>query len=448
MLLYTFAMNLQQFKNSSVLLLGKSRAFSMDEFYKQMSAQKITCITEMGDEVQAIIEGGLMNPIEQDLLEELYFKKELPIFRIEKVEEALAQYIDESKLLMSLKLSGDRDRLHSFLKNPLIGDTLFLKLLKLYDFKNEGFFDTDENRDITTALIERFYDDLEANHNIQYISLGIIQLINRTQNCELINTLASLSIIKKAFKKRDDELSEVIVHSLASHPCLAKEHHAFFAKNATSEVGVILASREDLHPELEQSLLALKSDAVDTALAKNRALSMEAITLLKEQHEETIILHVNLDKALFDLFLASKPELLAQNPTLFPEMIEALWLLQEEAVVSALAKNQAISLELAERILAEGSKDAVQNVAQNSATPSSVLMQLYADEDLHVNLAHNTNLSQNYITRLSKSSDIDILTALAQNSATPLEVLYEFLLDMRLENLVRQNPALNDKYQR
>ena len=92
----------------------------MDEFSKQMSNHKITCKNSMSDDVVLIVEGGLMNPIEQDLLEALYFKKEIPIIRVAEVEKELGSYIDDNKLLMSLKLSKDSERLRSFLKNSLI----------------------------------------------------------------------------------------------------------------------------------------------------------------------------------------------------------------------------------------------------------------------------------------------------------------------------------------
>ncbi len=435
-------------------MLGKSRAFSMSEFQKQMRNHKITCISvleyknEMRDEAVAIVEGGLMNPLEQDLLEELYFKKEKPIVRVGKLECHLAAYIDDNKLLMSLKLSKNSERLHNFLKNPLIADTLFLKLLKIYDFKNEGFFDTDDNRDVTTSLIERFYDNLEANHNIQYISLGIIQLINKSESCELINTLASLSIVSKALKKSDDELLEVMVQSLAKHHCLNAEQQLKFAKSGSSEVGVILASRDDLELSLEQLLLSSEYEAVKARLATNAKLSTQAIASLREDYEASIILHVNLSDTLFKTFQSTNATLLAQNPTLTETMANTLFLLHNSSIHAALAKNETMPLWLAQKIVALCDATALQNLAQNGAVPEEILMQLYANENLHVDLAANTNLSKILIKQLSRSNNIDILSALAQNSATPLELLYEFLLDMRLENIVRQNPALNDKYQR
>lgn len=429
-------------------MLGKSRSFSMDEFNKQMANHKIVCIKSMSDDVVAIVEGGLMNPLEQDLLETLYFKKEIPIIRVATLEKELGSYIDDKKLLMSLKLSKDSQRLCGFLKNPLIPDSLFLKLLKIYDFKNEGFFDTDENRDISTSLIERFYDDLQANHNIQHISLGIIQLINRSENCELINTLASLKIVTSSLKKSDSELLEVIAQSLASHSCLDEQQQLKFARNGSCEVGVLLASREDLHVNLQEVLLVSKHKEVQQALACNASLSQKAIGALISDYESDIILHVNLNELLFKRFKDINAEYLAQNPTLLDDMIERLFLLQKSTIYTALAKNRRMTLKLAEKIVSLNSEKALQSLASNSSTPASILAKLCTNEDLHVNLAANTNLGEHYIKQLSRSSNIEILTALAKNSATPLEVLYEFLLDIRLENIVRQNPALNDKYQR
>ena len=435
-------------------MLGRSRAFDMSEFEKQMNNHKITCMSAleykkvMDDEIVAIIEGGLMNPLEQDLLEDLYFKKEKPIIRIELIERELGSYIDDKKLLMSLKLSKDSERLRSFLKNPLIGDSLFLKLLKLYDFKSEGFFDTDENRDVTTSLIERFYDNLEQNHNIQYISLGMIQLINKSSNCELINTLASLPIVTKALRNSDDELLELITQSLAQHHCLNEERRMKFAKSGSAELGIILASREDLDADLERELLMSEYDEVKIALASNEKLSLDGVDLLVASYENEIILHVKLTDELFRKFQKINMVLLAQNPTLTESMSATLLSFQESNINAALATNRTISSALAQKMVDTNDAEVLQNLAQNSAVPTEILEELYANENLHVNLAHNINLNEPMIKQLAKSSNIDVLSALAQNSATPLEILYEFLLDMRLENLVRQNPALNEKYQR
>jgi hypothetical protein len=441
-------MNFETLKNRSVLMLGKSRAFGMSEFLKQMGHHNITCKKAMDDDVVAIVEGGLMNPLEQDLLETLYFKKEIPIIRVKEIECELARYIDENKLLMSLKLSKDSERLRSFLKNPLIGDGLFLKLLRLYDFKDESFFGSDENRDVTTSLIERFYDDLQANHNIQYISLGMIQLINKSLNCELINTLASLNIVVKALRKSGDELLEIITHSLARHYCLSEEHQLRFATNGSSELGVILASRNDLNMALESLLLTSENEAVRMALASNERVSAKGIDVLRHDYERTIILHVKLNDVYFNDFVKIDAQSLAQNPTLNEQMITTLLLLNSKEVNAALARNRVMPLWLAQKLLDLNEVKSLENLAQNNTVPLEILEMLYGDEHYHSHLACNTSISEAMVTRLSKSGDVEILKALAQNSATPLNILYDFLLDMRLENLVRQNPALNEKYQR
>ncbi len=138
-LFYTSFMNFDALKNSSVLLLGKPRAFSISEFEKQLRYHHIALVfaseaAEYSHNIGAVIEGGLLNPLEHDLLEQLYFENKIPIFRMDTVEQELSDRLNATTLLMSLKLTKDKERLHGFLTNSRIDDNVFIKLLKLYDF--------------------------------------------------------------------------------------------------------------------------------------------------------------------------------------------------------------------------------------------------------------------------------------------------------------------------
>ena len=131
-------MTILDFKNKTICLYGKSRALSAAEFLDQLKVHEITLLkTVVSSEssVDYAIEGRMVNPIEQMELDRIYEEDVCSIVDLNVLEKVLCDSIDENKLLMSLKLSGDEDRLFGFLKNKLVPNALFLKLLKLYNWQ-------------------------------------------------------------------------------------------------------------------------------------------------------------------------------------------------------------------------------------------------------------------------------------------------------------------------
>ena len=120
-------MKLKDLKNKTILLFGKSRAFSEDEFLSQMKFHNIDVVKEFNSDVVMVVDGKMMTPPQQIQSDKLYEEhKELEFISIDALEEELAKGLDADTLLMSLKLSRDKDRLKNFIKNSAIPDELFL----------------------------------------------------------------------------------------------------------------------------------------------------------------------------------------------------------------------------------------------------------------------------------------------------------------------------------
>ncbi len=193
-------MKLDDLKNKTILIFGKPRAFNQEEFLFQLHSCHVSIASAYYEDVSYIVEGRLITPYEQNELDRLYESGLKDKFvEIDEVEKTLIDNIDADSLLMSLKLSHDRDRVLSYIKNSKISDTLFLKLIKLYDWQDEGFFENDENRDVTAALISRFYENIERNHNVQYATLGLMHLVEQSCDENLIEAIGTLAPIKKGF---------------------------------------------------------------------------------------------------------------------------------------------------------------------------------------------------------------------------------------------------------
>ncbi|MDK9693162.1 MAG: hypothetical protein OEL19_02795 [Sulfurimonas sp.] len=407
-------MNLQSLQNKKILLFGKSRAFSMDEFASQMKFHKVSVVNSYSDDVALVVEGKMMTPYEQNASGALYeeYGSALEFVSIDVFEREVARYIDANTLLMSLKLSRNKERLKSFLQNSMIEDALFFKLLKMYAWGGEDFFENDDNRDVSAAIILRFYKDIERNHNVQYATSGFIHLLAQTDNKELIRAILELEPLQKM-------------------------------NSANTKIKTLIAMRHDCDEAMQIALYDSGDASVLEALCKNENLSKTLLEKLLKEPEFAPLLarYAKLDNALFEKLLAVAPLPLAKNETLTPQMQERLVALDAGDVHLSLASNEKITLAVLEKLLSFGSFELQEKLYKNSATPAEILQEAYKESAHHAAVASNQNTSQEILEALANSADIEVLKALAQNKSTPVELLYQLQLDSRLARTVKENPA-------
>lgn len=374
-------MNLQDFYKKTVLLFGKPRAFNAEEFSSQMHSHKIEVADELRDEIEVIIEGRMMTPYEQNRVDELYEMQKYTFISIDELEKLLAETIDADVLLMSLKLTRNKERLKSFLQNSAINDALFFRLLSMYSWSGEDFFENDDNRDVSAAFIGRFYENIERNHNVQYATTGFVHLISQTKNSELLSVMASLEPIM---------LHPDMEVAIALSPYCNKAMQEKFFKQKKPKVLAALARNANLATSLVEEFL--KDADLAAAVAKNIELTPELFTLLKS--------HVTL---------------LALNETLTHVMQKELLELGEKKVLYALCLNHSLDAQIAEKLLEMADEEMKMALYENSATSQEILLEAYKDAKYH--------------------------GALAKNENTPVEILYQLQLDSRYERFVKTNAA-------
>lgn len=410
---YNGTMNYEELSGKSVLLLGKSRALNAQEFETLMQLHAIKCLKRNEEGVALIIEGRMMNPLEQNESERLYEAGAAPIVPIDGLEAWLCRSIEPNRLLMSLKLSRDQERLVDFLKNPYITDELFFKLLRLYEWQNEGLFDNDRNRDVTASIIGRFYQDLERNHNVQYAMSGLAHLIERYGTRELIEAVAALSPIARELKMPFDPSLRGVIDAMALHSQTPEE----IVRELLPTHGQLLSRRVPL--SLEEELLSDPQN--HPILAQNESLSEKGGEVLASRHGQSLARHWHLDVGRFERFFPTSAKELASNPSLSPAMQQKLMELGDGEVWRAMALNPA-----AER---------------------SWLHRLFERGGFEAELAANPALEPADLEILSRGDNPKVLEALAANPSTPIEILYQLSLDRRFERSVKTNPAFGTHIQ-
>ena len=443
---YNFPMNLDLLRNQTIVLFGQPRSLGEDEFDRLLKSAAISRKEGFDDTVAAVIEGKLVNPVEQMELDRLYETHGVVPVDINVFEKALCSQIEPDRIMMSLKLGGDRERLHRFLQNPHIDDAFFLKLLSLYDWQNEGFFDSDENRDVTAALIKRFYADIDRNHNIQYATLGILHLLAQSDNAELIRTIGLLSPVRHAIDSRDRQMRAVL-EALAIHPHTDARTVKLLIRQGDDALRIRVAGRPDLDAGLQRELNDLGDGSIRKALAANPALDD---TLLRQFGDDPtlqpiVYAHMQLDEARFETACLHAPEAIASNPSLTEPMQRKLAGTSDE-VRTALAANPV--LQVAEALYAFKEPAVLRALAVNLATPESLLHALAESGHYDAGLAANPRTPSTVLTSLFKKGEIGTLAALAANEATPVEALYQLQLDSRFARAVRTNPAFGAHIQK
>ena len=406
-------MNYEALSGKSVLLFGKTRALSGDEFDTLLKLHKIERVGRFDESVALIIEGRMMNPYEQAESARLYEEVNIPIVELSGVEEWLCRSIESNRLLMSLKLSRNQERLVNFLQNPYITDELFYKLLKLYDWRNEGLFDNDTNRDVTASIIGRFYTDLDRNHNVQYAMSGLAQLIERYGNAELIRAIAELSPISKELNQPSDRSLSGVLDAMALH----SDTPMVVLRKLLPTHERLLAVREPL--VLEEELMG--RGEVGELLAQNPTLSAAGRQTLLARYPALSARYAPLDSSLFESLIKNYPSALGANRSLESAMQSALMALEDEMTFAALAANPIVEQHYIKTLLERG--------------------------EYNTALASNPSLTQVDLESLYATNDPEVHAALAANTATPIEVLYQLSLDRRFERAVKINPSFGKHIQ-
>jgi len=376
-------MNLKELENRSILLFGKSRAFSSDEFESQLKFHKIGLSNEFGDDVALVVEGKMMTPYEQNISDELYEKhsRDIEFISIDVLERELAKHIDANTLLMSLKLSRDKERLKSFLKNSMISDELFFKLLKMYSWGGEDFFENDDNRDVSAAIILRFYQNIERNHNVQYATTGFMHLISQTTNPELLYAILSLEPIR-----------------------------------LNPNIQVAIAANIWCDDRMQELLCKTNDPDVLEALSQNRNLKRELIEefLKDEKLGRNVAKSINLTDELFELFKTNKIGL-ALNESLTLAMQKELLDYNDDEISYALALNGGIDEEIVHQLLESKNEEIISALYENPKMPAEILEEAYRNNQHCQEIAKNEN--------------------------TPVEILYQLQLDSKYARSVMENPA-------
>lgn len=238
-------MNLKELENQKLYLFGKMRSLNLDELDTLLKNYNCERTSVMSDEVKFFVEGRMISPVAEDQLYACTQDTSKTILFLEPFERALCEGLDDNRLLMSLKLSNNQDRLMVFLQNPYISDALFLKLFKLYDWHKEGLYDNDENRDMSSAFVMRFYSNKEHAMNVKYTNAGFMEVLNECEDSAFLDYIGAMTPIKNIINNGADNSTMKIVERIIRHPYLSDKLLSYIEKNAHDSFKELLEQRRE-----------------------------------------------------------------------------------------------------------------------------------------------------------------------------------------------------------
>jgi len=429
-------------QGKKVLFLGRLKNFTEDEVKIFLKQYELEFSDTLDEDVAVVIESTMMSPPEEEVSYDVY-KQKIPTFRLDVFEKLYAEKITPNSLLMALKLSNDQERLIRLLKNEAFEKSLYLKLFKLYDWKGEGVHDSDENRDVTTTFVKRFYNpDSFMDPAMIYSAITLTSIIADSEDAEVLDAILTMpeyeikvsrSEVKKpktlkelvalnphasaeTLKQLSNFKDQTIDYFLVQNDMLAKELQEKIYARASEDIMIMLAQNENLSEELFEKLLAHSGDIAQNLLVYQK-MSKERYEKAKNSPEAEVIgENEEIAEILEELLKSDNVMLqrrLASNTTVGSESLEKIYAGFGEKVIADLCSNPNLSTIMIEEFVKLGKYD--ETLAANPSTPTEILIGYFNQEDKALNLA------------------------LASNEALPLAYLQQLQLDTTLMNTLANN---------
>lgn len=443
-------MNNIQFKNQNIFFTGRADKIDKNELEKYL-VQKGSILVESINEASLIIQGKFTPSHLEDSIYELS-KNQVQIIQIEKLEEEFSSKLDIDSILMAIKISKDNDRLIKLLNNNFFSDEIFIKLLKLYDFKGDDIYDSDDNRDVCTKIVERFCSLVETNHNIQYAPIGVYYTALEASNPNLLDVIYNMPEYCISAKNAQEDQPLSLKEVVALNPNTSKTTQLQILKNSKINELKFLALNESISTMIQTKLFEKDIEEISLCLIKANNYDdtfvdrfLENKNLKKEFLKKAV-----LTQELFDKLFKNLDDInmiyLSSNLSLSEKMIYDILQKDIDNANINLLKNANCPKDKIEEFLKKQDKIYNISIAHNISLPSQLYLYLFSLEDYDVNLSLASNIStpKEILKKLSLLNDKYINEILCANTSTPINILLQYQYDGGLKNIISNNDTFRE----
>ena len=440
---------MNNFKNKNIYFSGRGEKIDKDELMKYF-IQNEAVMVENVDDADVIIQ-GYMTPVHLEDQFYLLSKNGIDIIDIENIEKEFSSNLDIDNIIMAIKISKDKERLIKLLNNRYFSDDIFVTLLKFYDWEGEGLYDNDDNRDISTAIVNRFCSLVESNHNIQHSSVGIYYTALETTNSRLLEIIFNMPLFKISDKNALEEQPLTLREVVSLNPNTPKTVMMQILKDGKFDELKFLSLNQSINNMIKNKLFKLNDDLITKNLIKSNNLELENIkTILNSEKLKVEILKNSLlSDELFDILINSKLSdletiYLSSNNSLNTNQIKKIFIYDIDNANINLLKNINCSQNIIEQFLRKD--DLIYNIAiaHNTNLNNDIFEQLKLMDDINIDitLCYNQKTPKDILKRLYEKNIHHLNEALSQNENTPINIL----MQLQVDNRYTTNVANNETY--
>jgi len=354
-------------RGKSILFLGRLKNFTVEEvkiFLKQYDA---TFTDVLDEDVVVVVESTMMSPLEEEVSYEVY-KEKIPTFRLDIFEKLYAEKITPNSLLMSLKLSNDQERLIRLLKNESFETTLYLKLFKLYDWKGEGVHENDENRDVTTTFVKRFYNPQQfMDPAMIYSPITLMTIAAESEDSEVLEAFLSMPHYQIKISKgerRPKTLKEMVALNPASSAKTLRQLSNF----NHMDIDYFLVQNDTLSGDLQEKIYERAGHDTKKMLTQNANLSDLLFDKLLAENEEIVsylFTFAKIDKGRLEKAKADKNFAVLGDGEGIEEVLPQLLEIDNLSLQKRLAENPIVEAKSLEMIYKKYGNEVTQALCHN-----------------------------------------------------------------------------------
>ena len=445
---------LESTSKKKIFLLGREGIFTNKEINRFFKQYNTKIVLDYENNISAIIEHNILNPFEEDI-SNLAYENGTTTYKLKELEKLISKSINDDELLMGIKLANDSSRIFRLLGNIHINNSLFVKLLSLYEWDDEDE-DSREDRDVIMYTLRRYIKIKPNEEDLLYSYLTLRRLATEAEDSELL--LALIRFPNFEFMVRGKEkitLRETVARNKNINDKVISK--LIFLKD--SKVNISLASNSNIPSSVLEKFLLKNDKNINKSLATNSNIdnaifnellykdtNVIELLLIWQEIDLERLRHVEQKKFNDELF-----SILGANEKLTKECIQKLLKLSNIQLLINICQNSIVEPKELEKIYTIGRGETFANLAINPSTPTLLLQELYEKNIDNIEmlsaLAHNKNLPQNLLKSLYDKDSFTINKGLSTNPSLPIELLDNLKIDTRLQNYLAQNPIFIEEYE-
>ncbi len=432
-------------RGGTVLFLGRVTHFTVEELRRFLEAEGMVYADSYAGEVALLVLSSRMTPAEEQLSYDLY-EAGVPDVSLEQFERYMSRHIKPDALLMSLKLSGDQARLQRLLGNEAFSDALYLKLVQMVDWGEEGIHENDANRDVTISFVKRFFrPEGFRDPAMVYAPTTMMIIAKDTTNPQVLEAILTMPNHEIKISRYEQKKPKNLREMAAFNPHLSTASIQKLLSCHDADIDYFLASNAAVGEQQLLQIYARADSQTKVMMTQHTALPDRLFELLLEEEDAAILQNL----LTFGYFDARRLERVWESPYLayiganrqIGAHLDSLMALENPALDSLLAANPTVSSSSLEILYARYGRDIADRLATHPGISQEMAEALYALEEPAVTeaLAANPATPKEILDTLCMREERELNRHLAANPSVDLYWLRQFQLDTSLIRILAEN---------